>query len=119
MRTIHQHYKGKRMSLHYVNPTQGLSIALVNALNNHSLFDNGGIVGKRKGVPHPSSQKTIRWAESGQELISGEWAVPIIPARKVAFSWANPTRGPELAAIVQSFETQVREIENNDFVPEP
>ena len=91
------------MSEYYVFATEAEADACLNYINSTPWFP---IVGKVNGVPAPEKQNTTKWADSPQEMTSGEWAIPRIEeARLDALEVPQEDRDAFMAAFGQDIRT--------------
>lgn len=101
---------------YYVFSTQAAAQACIDYINGTPWFPIvGRVVGT--GEQAPDAQKTEKWADAPQELLSGEFAVSRIPEGRLdELEVPQAARDQFLAA----FGQDIRDLQSSDFVqPEP
>lgn len=101
------------MNDYYVFQTKPEADACIAAINGTKWFP---VIGKVNGVPAPDNAMTLRWQPEPLEMLSGEWAVPRIPDKRLnALKITSATR----KAFMAVFGKDVRTLTKEDFPPEP
>jgi hypothetical protein len=98
---------------YYVFADEATANQCIGAINGTDWFP---IVGNRNGVPDPTAQQTTCWCEAGQEMKSGEWAVPKIPDARLDYVGVPQE---EREAFLAVFGQDIRDLTADDFPAPP
>lgn len=97
------------MPEYYVFANQAGADACIAAINGTNWFP---IVGSVKGKLAPNNQQTTSWCDTGKEMLSGEYAVPRVPAHLLD---ALGVSQAERDAFLELFGQDIRTLTGADF----
>jgi len=98
---------------YYVFQVKAQADACVAAINGSGWFP---VIGKVNGKPRRYNQQTIKWCDGPVEMLSGEWAVPRIPAARLD---ALKVPAEDRAAFLAVFGQDIRTLPSADFPAPP
>jgi hypothetical protein len=95
---------------YYIFATEAGAVACLNYINSTPWFP---LAGQVKGQPAPeANQKTTKWADAPQEMVSGEWAVPRIPESRLNYLEVPQADRDNFIA---AFGQDIRQLTSADF----
>jgi hypothetical protein len=95
---------------YYIFATEAGATACLDYINATPWFP---LAGKVNGQPAPdANQKTTKWADTPQEMVSGEWCVPRVPESRL--DHINVPQG-DRDAFIAAFGQDIRTLTGVDF----
>lgn len=99
------------MKDHYVFQTEAEAQTCLGYINGTSWFPAAGAV---MGQPAPGNQVTVKWAEAPREMLTGEWAVPRVPSKRLDIAGVPQE---DRDAFMAAFGQDIRPLGPSDFPP--
>jgi len=94
---------------YYVFQTEAQANACLAVINGAGWFP---VVSRVNGVPAPDKQKAEKWCSAPVQMLSGEWAIPRIPASLLNARKVTSKKRKEFMAV---FGQDIRTLTEDDF----